>query len=138
MIVPRRGVVLLEIIAAFGLMAVLVAVCLQMLSVTALARRAVERRAVALQEATNLLERVSTLPWSDITAERLSKFDVAPSVREILPGVAARLAVEATGDAGPPAKQIRVEITWSNAAGDTDAPLCLCAWTYAPATEAAR
>jgi len=78
MSVSRRGVVLLEVVAACGLMAVLVAVCLQMLAVTAATRRTVERRAIALQEAANLLERASALAWPDITPERLAEIDLGP------------------------------------------------------------
>ena len=131
----RRGVILLEVVVAFGLMAVLVTICLQMLAVNAAARRAVERRAVALQEAANMLERVSALSWEQITAQRVAEFELSPSVRDILPGATARLSVEASGDAGPPAKQVRVEISWTNSVGETEAPVQLSSWTYARGKE---
>ena len=129
---------MLEMLAAIGLMAVLIALCLQMLAATAAARRASERRAVALQEATNLLERVSTIPWSEVTAERLSEVDVSPEVRALLPGAKARLLTEGTKDNGPPGKRVRVEITWTNATGDADAPVGLTTWMYDLGTEAAQ
>ncbi len=131
MSVARRGVILLEVVAACGLMAVLVAVCLQMLAVTTATRRTVERRAIALQEAANLLERASALSWQDITPERLTEIDIAPSVREILPGAVARWSVKTPAEPGPPATQVRVEITWINPAGQTDVPVRLSYWMYA-------
>lgn len=122
---------MLEVVAACGLMAVLLAVCLQMLALTAATRRTVERRAIALQEAANLLERASVLAWQDVTPEQLATVDLTPSVREILPGAVAHWSVAATNEPGPLAKQVRVEINWTNPAGQTDAPVRLSSWRYA-------
>jgi Tfp pilus assembly protein PilV len=134
----RHGFVLLEVVVAFGLLAVLIAVCLQMLSATAAGRRAAERRAVALQEAANIMERIAAMPWDQITGERLQEIELSPSVREILPGAAVNLTTEAASDAGPPGKHVGLEITWTNAVGDRDAPVRLSYWTYASRRESSR
>lgn len=130
-----RGVVLLEVVVAFGLLAVLITVCLKMMVSTAVGRRAVERRAVALQEAANIIERIAAMPWDQVTPERLADVELSPQVREILPGAAVELKVEASADAGPPGKRVGLEITWTNAAGDSDAPVRLSYWAYAAGKE---
>jgi Tfp pilus assembly protein PilV len=127
----RRGIVLLEAVVAFGLLAVLITVCLQMLAATAAARRAAEQRAVALQEAANIVERIAAAPWDQISTERLAEVGLSSSVREILPGARVELTVEASNDAGPPGKHVELEISWTNAGGGSDTPVRLGYWAYA-------
>jgi Tfp pilus assembly protein PilE len=131
MIVARRGFTLVETAVAFGLMAMLIAVCLQMLSTMAAERRAVERRAVAMQEAANVVERIAALPWEQLTPERLSAMDLSRSVQESLPGGVAQVSLEPV-EADPSARQIRVEITWVHPADNSEAPVSLRFWAYAP------
>jgi hypothetical protein len=135
MINSRRAVALLEAIAAAALLAVLVTVCLRMFALTALERRAVEKRAIAMQEAANAIESVAALPWDQVTPERLAEIELSPSVKEILPGGALKLSVEPAttgppGTIGPQGKHVRVELTWTNATGGVDAPVRLAYWAY--------
>ena len=76
----RRGVLLIEVIAACGLTAVLLALCVQMLSLTALERRHIERRAIALQEAANLIERASAMPFDELSDAKLAELTISPEV----------------------------------------------------------
>jgi hypothetical protein len=125
----RRGIVMLEVIVGCGLLAVLLAICAQLLSVTALERRNSERRAIALEEAANIIERISAVPFADMTRERLAKVELSPEVQRILPGGAAELVVEE--EAGEvPSKRVSVKITWKGAAGRTEAPVRLTYWAY--------
>jgi hypothetical protein len=133
MIVPRRGVALLEVVVAFGLLAVLLTICLQMLAATAVQRRAVDRRAVAVEEAANIIERISALPWDQVTAERLAAIRLSPDAGHSLPNGAVTLAVESSAD-GPRGKQVQLAITWSDPAGETERPVRLSYWMYAPPT----
>jgi hypothetical protein len=109
----------------------LMAVCLQMLATTAAERRAVERRAVALQEAANIVERIAALPWEQLTPERLAAMELSRSVQESLPGGVAQVSLEPV-EADPRARQIRVEITWVHRADNSQAPVALSFWAYAP------
>lgn len=128
----RRGVVMLEVVVGCGLLAVLLALAVQLLSVTALQRRHTERRAIALEQAANVVERVSAVPYAEITPERLAAIELSPEVRQILPGGTARLFVDdEAGDV--PAKRVRVEIQWTGAGGRTEAPARLTYWFYPPA-----
>ncbi len=126
----RRGFSLIEIAVAAALLAVLIGVSAQMVVATNAQRPALEKRAIALQQAANIIERVTAWPWQDITAERLASVKLAPSVTELLPGAALKLSVEPAVDA-PPGKHVRVEISWTNAAGGTDSPVRLNYWAYA-------
>ena len=132
--VSRRGIVLLELVVAFGLFAVLIALCLQMFLSTAAARRASERRAGALVESGNLVERAAALPWNEVTPERLADFKLSSSVEEILPHAVVKATLEPSTE-GPRAKHVQVEITWNNPSGVADAPVRLSYWAYAPAGE---
>lgn len=131
----RRGVVLLEVIVGCSLLAVFLAVCVQLLSVTALERRDIERRAVAMQEAANVIERVSAMGYDDVTPEKLKAIKLSPDIEQILPGATAQLSVdEESGDV--PAKRVRVEIRW-NAGRGNQAPARLTYWVYRPPQGAA-
>jgi hypothetical protein len=127
----RRGVVLLEVVVGCGLLAVLLAVCVQLLSVTALERRDIERRAIAMEEAANLIERVAAMPYTDITPEALKKIKLSPDVEQILPGGSAQLSVDAE-EGEVPAKRVHVAIQWSTPAGTTETPARLTYWVYPP------
>jgi hypothetical protein len=126
----RRGVILLEVIVGCSLLAVFLAVCVQLLSVTALERRDIERRAIALVEAANVVERVSAMPYDDITPEKLNEIKLSPDVEQILPGGTARISVdEEPGDVQ--SKRVRVEISWT-AGRRSQPPARLTYWAYRP------
>jgi len=125
----RRGSMLLEVVIASGLAAVLAMLFAQALSSVALERRHVERRAIALQEAANIVERVAALEWSQITSEGVTDIGLSPEIEHILPAAAAHLSVEEQpGEV--PAKQVRVEIQWQGAAGQPEPPVRLSYWAY--------
>jgi Tfp pilus assembly protein PilV len=124
----RRGVMIVEVLVACGLLAVLLAVSAQLLSATAHARRASERRAIALAQAANVIERVRALPFAEVTPERLAAIELPPQVREILPDAVAKVSVEEES-AEVPAKRVRVEVQWKSAAG-AEPPARLTYWVY--------
>ena len=132
----RRGVMIVEVLVACGLLAVLLALSVQLISVTAHARRASERRAIALEQAANIIERVRGLPFPEITRERLAGIELPPEVRQILPDAVAEVTMEEEpGDVA--AKRVRVEVHWKGAAG-TEPPARLTYWVYAQPRGATR
>jgi len=127
----RRGILLIEVIAACGLTAVLLALCVQMLSLTALERRHIERRAIALQEAANLLERASALPFDELSDAKLAELTITPEVREILPQAKSAFIVsDEPGDL--PTRRVRLEIHWQGRGTRKEAPARLTFWAFAP------
>lgn len=127
----RKGVVLYEVIAAFALLGVLVALVAEMLTTTATARRAADRRAVALQAAANVAERSKTIPWEDWTDEGLARAGLASAVTEALPDAQLKLSLAAS-ESGPPARRLDIEIAWPAASGHAEAPVRLSHWSFAP------
>jgi hypothetical protein len=114
-----------------ALVAVLLTLCVQLLSITALARRDSERRAIALQQAANLIERVSVMPFDEITPDSLNDIKLPAEVDSILPGGAVTWFIEEEpGDV--PAKRVRVEIAWAGGGGRAEAPARLTYWVYEP------
>jgi hypothetical protein len=123
----RRGVILVEVVVGCALAALLLALCVQMLSLTAFERRDVEQRSIALEQAANLIERVAAMPYDQITPEKLAELKLPPEVEPILPGGAAKWFVtDETGDL--PAKRVRVEIAWRG--GRPQRPAKLTTWVY--------
>ena len=125
----HRGFTIVEMIAASALTAMLVTMCVQMLSSTAVQRRAVERRMIALEEAANLTESLGSLTWEELTPERIAEYRLSEPAQQILDGGVLKIAIEPS-TSGPPAKLVRVEITWPSAGGGTDAPVRLSSWVF--------
>ncbi len=127
----RRGVLLIEVIAACGLTAVLLALCVQMLSLTALERRHIERRAIALQVAANLIERASALPFDELSDAKLAELTISPEVGKILPQAKSVFTVsDEPGDL--PARRVRLEVYWQGRGSREEAPARLTFWAFAP------
>ena len=127
----RTGVILLEAAAGGALLAVLVVILLRVLGAAALERRAVERRAIALQVAAGAVERATALEWNEIDAERLAEIRLSEGVSQILPGATLTWAVEPV-QATPKAKHIQAEVAWRSPTGAAGAPVRLHYWAYAP------
>jgi len=126
-----RGFTIVEMLVATALTAVFITLCVQMLSATGAQRRATEKRAIALQEAANVTESLGSLPWEEITPERIAQFRLSEPAQQILGKGVLKIALEPSKDV-PPAKLARVEITWPNAGGGADAAVRLSTWIFSP------
>lgn len=125
----RLGFTIVEMVAASAMTAVLVTMCVQMLSLTAVQRRASERRTIALEEAANLTESLSSLTWDEITPERIAQYRLSEPAQQVLGNGVLKIALEPS-TSGPPAKLVRVEITWPNGASGSDAAMRLSSWIF--------
>jgi hypothetical protein len=138
----RRGIYLLEMAVAGVLILALLTLCVRYFAVTATQRRALDQRQAALGEAANIMERVSTRPWSDLTAEELSKISFSPETKLALPD--GELKIEVADEdvrPSPPvplpkgeekleAKRITVTIRWKDGEGQWTQPARIVAWRY--------
>jgi prepilin-type N-terminal cleavage/methylation domain-containing protein len=124
-----RGFTIVEMIAASALTAMLVTMCVQMLSSTSVQRRSAERRMIALEEAANVTESIGSLAWEELTPERIAQYRLSEPAQQILGGGALKIWLE-PATSGPPAKLVRVEITWPAAGGGIDAPVRLSSWVF--------
>lgn len=125
----QRGFTIVEMVTASVLTAVLVTMCAQMLSLTAIQRRAAERRTIALAEAANVTESLGSLTWDEITPERAAQYRLSVPAQQILEGGVLKIALEPS-TSGPPAKLVRVEIRWPNGTGGGDAAVRLSSWIF--------
>jgi prepilin-type N-terminal cleavage/methylation domain-containing protein len=127
----RRGMTVIEIVAAAAILAVLLASVVQAFRVFDTHRRVAERRAVALETTQSLLEQLSNTPWDGLTPAIAEKLAIPAAVKSFLPGanVAASVA-----DVSEPvvAKRVSVELKWNAPSGAEARPVRLTSWVYPP------
>jgi hypothetical protein len=118
-----------ESLAAIVIAGVALASVVQVLTLAAAQRRVGTQRAVAAQEAGNLMEELMSRPWEELTAERVA--DVALSARCLRYVPEARLRIDVTEEeqtAVP--RRIDIRIDWPQPAGQAGRPVRLVAWRY--------
>lgn len=121
----RRAYLLIETAMAGFMVALGMAMTLTLLAWTVSERRMSERRGWAAQEAANLMERLTALPFfrlDSATARREAK--LSTSAETVLHGA----KVEAVIRSEPPMKRIDVKLTWRGSNGRAEAPLRLTSW----------
>jgi Tfp pilus assembly protein PilE len=126
----RVGVTFVELIAAVAVMAVLFAAAVQMLAVAARQRRACERQRVALELASNLMERATILPYDQISKERLEQLaaDLEPKVA----GTSWRIDVYETNEEHLLGKRVSLQLIWDPGTVRRSPEIRLVAWRYRP------
>lgn len=126
----RRAISVLEMTLALMVLTVVVASLAQLLTTAAAHRRVSEQRRLAAQEVANQAERIALLTWDEAAADRLAALAPSDALLAAIP--AAKLQATASDDAGPPAsKRIRIEVHWTDAAGQPVEPVGLTVWKYA-------
>ena len=132
----RRGVTSLELSVAIILAGVLLTGIGQLLAVVAAQQREGERRLAALHEAANQMERLTAIPWGELTAEAAADLRLSEEATAALPGgsLEARVTDVDAGDeedASLAGRRVDVEVSWRNPAGRDVDPVRLVAWRYA-------
>jgi hypothetical protein len=125
---------LLEVVIAGILLATVAATALPALSWVLRERKATHRQQDAIQEVHNQLERITALPWNEITDENLAAMRPSDDVGRQLPGAELRIAVAA--DAGQPGgKRVTVALTWAQGRERPEASVSATAWVYRRGSE---
>lgn len=125
----RRGFTLLEVSVSGAMLVVLMVVTVQVLGWVAVERRAADRRQVAALEAANVMERLASQPWEDLTAERTAEMKLSTQARDVLPE--GELKLEIQNESGQPeARRILIEVHWKGQASQPVAPVRLTSWIY--------
>jgi prepilin-type N-terminal cleavage/methylation domain-containing protein len=125
----RRGYGLIELTIATLLLAVAMTIVAQTAGWLSTERRGAERRQRALQEAANLMERLSSRPWDELTPELARAQVLTPATRAFLrDGTLDVVIIPETGD--PPAKRITVRVYWGDPSAGLVAPVKLVAWVH--------
>ena len=120
---------MLEITASAVMLATAMSLTVQLLYGVASERRAAERRLYAVQEVANLMERVASRSWGDVTPESLRAVSLSPLAMQALPGAELTATVDDSA-ASRGEKRISLRLRWRDRAGTWTAPVRLTAWIY--------
>lgn len=132
--VRHRGVTVMELLVAMGILLVLMGMCLKYFAATASQRRAAQWRQIALREAANQMERLAGQGWDDLVSERAAKLSLSDEARQVLPQ--ATLAIQITQPAGEPdTKQLAVTVRWRPRPESPGAQVRLVAWRFRTKTK---
>ena len=123
----RRAFTIVELTVSLLILATALAAAAQLLAVTARHSLALERRALAAQEAANLMERIASRPFGEVTRQYVQSLSLSEEARRRLPDP--QLQIEVTAETEqPPGKRILVEVQWRDRSGGWSAPIRLVAW----------
>ncbi len=122
----RRGSMLLEAMVALVLLSAAFIIVGQMHGFVLAQDQVAAHRQLAVDEAANQLERVSALPWQDLTSEKLNSFTLHEETTRSLQH--ARLEFKVTDLASPRGKQVQVTVSWQE--GNGSQAVHLTAWRY--------
>jgi hypothetical protein len=125
--VRRRAFTTCEAALAVLLLAVAMTTTVHVLGWVAADRRAIERRQWAIQEAGNLMERLTAQPWETIDADSARALVLSEEVRRKLPEPELTIDVD-DRDAGRGAKRLALRLRWRNRSGGWERPVRLTAW----------
>ena len=120
----------MELIVASAILAVMMAVSLQLLGLVASGRKAVRQRQTAVREAGNLMQRASALPWDKLDQQTLEGFSLAENIADELQDVRLIVTVVETPAAELKTKRISISIGWKDNKGQLVAPVKLTAWRH--------
>ena len=126
----RSGTTLIEVVAAGAILAVLLIVCAQMLTRTAVQQQAIANRRAALEMAANAMERARAIPWEDLNAASLGPIAQAVAGQAMLRGARIDVTVDEP-ESDVPAKRIRVTVDWREQRDGEQRTQKLTAWRFA-------
>ena len=121
---------MLELIAASAILAVLLIVCAQMLSRTAVQQQGISNRRAATQMTVNAMERVWALPWREMEEEALKRIAATVLAEKMLRRAQVEVVVDDL-EGKPASKRIRVTVTWREGSNGIERQQQLTAWRYA-------
>jgi hypothetical protein len=92
-------------------------------------QRAAEQRQLAIVEAANLMDRITSEPWEALTADRAAAVTLSEPARQQLPQARLKVTIDARPDS-PDEKRVTIELAWKDRAGVTMSPVRVTAWVH--------
>lgn len=123
---PRRGMSLMELIVACGLLAMLTSVLIPTLQGIARARNELLLRELAIRELRNLAER-------GLAGEEPSSLRLSSTTEQLLPGP--ELAIAVLPEPETALERIRMSLSWEDSAGQRIVPVDLTWWRISSGEE---
>ena len=133
----RRGYALVELTISMLLFAAALAIVVQSAGWLAAQRRGAERRERAILEAANLMERLASRPWDELTPDLGRSLSLSPAAAASLRDGALEVAI-APGRGEPASKSIAITIRWGDRPGIPSAPVRLVAWVHRRASDGVK
>ena len=131
----RRGSMFVETAVGVAVAAIAMIAIAQLVAVLARQRTEVAQQRLATQAAANVMERVMSLGWDELTAENLDGLELPPAVQRGLLDPELQIAV-ASADGALLQKQVEVRLDWRDQSGRRVAPIQLLACKHqAPPAE---
>lgn len=91
--------------------------------------RRTEMHQLAMNEASNLMENLSSRSWNDLTPETAKSVKISESTRNMIPD--AKLSAEIIQpEQTPDAKKISIQISYKHLPGQADPVVSLTTWVY--------
>lgn len=123
----KSGFSISEVIVAGTVLALALAVTIQVIGAVAIRVRELDRRSYAREQVNNLMEQATVLEWDLITADSLSdRLDLEASTAEVLPEAKVSWEIDETDDS----KRVRIGVSWKDHAGVMVSPIELVSWVY--------
>jgi len=131
---PRKaGVSLVELIVAMVLLGTVVTIVVPALGWMGVQNRLALQRDEAVQGLHNLMDELTSRPYSELTMEAIEKVELPPQLIKQLPGAKLQTEIQETE---PGVKRIHLQLSWNQRNGNPLAPIRLTAWVHQ--TEANR
>lgn len=129
----RAGFTLLELTISAILLAVVMATAIPTVAWIVRQRQASDRQQLAVLAVGNLMERLTALPWDELTTEGVSRVALPEGLSDRLPDARLEINVSTSPDE-PQARRVSIILVWDEPiAGTKSAPIRLTAWVYRPA-----
>lgn len=126
----RNGITVTELVVSAALLSATLLLGIQTLHLASKQQRVSRSQRLALQEASNAMERMMTLPYDELVPVATQQVKLAPSAGHLLPN--ATLQIEVTPLSDERAKKVAVTVMWGEQRGPVRAPQSLVAYRYAP------
>jgi hypothetical protein len=122
---------LAEVAMSGAMLLIAMTLTMKVLGWVGMERRAWDHRQWAVQEAANLMERLTSRPYASVTSDSVASVTLSPQAKALLP------AAELKGELGENhsadgigSKRIALQLRWRNRFGEWDAPVRLVAWIH--------
>lgn len=124
---PHRGFTLVEMMVAGVLLMTVTMIVVPGIYWVHRERRQTEYRQIAIVEVENMMERVVSLPFNDITQSKVDKFVLSESALRQLPNADLNIEISESGNK-PLMKKIQVQLGWNDHRGINVVPVRLTSW----------
>jgi len=127
----RRGSLLAEAGMSAVMLMIAMSLVARVVGWTAAERRDLDHRQWAVQEAANLMERLTSRPFDSLTNDGVKDLAPSPESAKILPDAQLRVEVVDRDPAGgDDSRRVALTLRWRGRSGEWAGPVRLTSWVY--------